>query len=70
MKIMTMIIRLIIIIIIIMNNDEKKKESCSKGILLTMTDKVHWASKETYHFFRATLTKIQSNQHESYLDTD
>ena len=25
---------------------------------------VHWASKETYHFFRAKLTKI------SYLDTD
>ena len=22
---------------------------------------IHWASKETYHFFRATLTKIQSH---------
>ena len=24
------------------------------------TSKIHWASKETYHFFRAALTKIQS----------
>ena len=23
---------------------------------------IHWASKETYYFFRATLTKIQSNK--------
>ena len=30
------------------------------SVLLFMFYHLHWASKETYHFFRATLTKIHS----------
>ena len=48
----------------------------SKHLYLTSWGKIswhfilHWASKESYHFFWATFTNTPKHKNESYLDTD
>ena len=41
--------------------DFQKKENISQALTLSSSFlQLHWASKETYHFFRARLTKIHT----------